>query len=91
MLAETHQQIVVLDPILFGKFRAQRDFGLLRCLGFDIAPAIRNPMHMGVDADAGLFDSPSVTTRLAVLRPTPLNFKQLVDFVGNFAAILIDQ
>src|SRR6266550_50489 len=52
VLAEAYQKIVVLDPILLGKFRAQRGLGLLRRFGFDIAPAIRYPMNMGVDADA---------------------------------------
>ena len=54
MLAEVYQKVVVLDPILFRQFSAQSDFGFLRRVGFDITPAVGNPVHMGVDADAGL-------------------------------------
>ncbi len=52
MLAEADEQIVVFDPVLLGKFRAQRDLGLLRCFRVDIAPTIGDPMHVRVDADA---------------------------------------
>ena len=86
MLAEAHQKIVVFDPVLLGKLCAQRDLGFLRRFRFDVAPAIRNSMHVGVDADAGFFVAEG-DDQIGGLAPDAFELQQLVDFVGNFAAV----
>ena len=55
MLAETHQKIVVFDPVLLGKLCAQRHLGFLRRFRGDVAPAVRDPVHVRVDADSRFF------------------------------------
>ena len=86
MLAEIHQQVVVLDPVLFGQFGAQGDLGFLRRSGFDIAPAIGNPVHMGVDADAGLVVAQG-DDQVSGFAADAFEFEQFVDLVGNFAVV----
>src|SRR5688572_6584823 len=54
VLSETYQEIVVLDPVLFGKLFSESGFCFLRRLSLDVTPTVGNPMNMGIDTDAGL-------------------------------------
>ena len=90
MLAEAHEQIVVFDPVWLGKFRAKRDFGLLRHFRPDIPPAVGNPMEVSVDADPG-FTIAKGHNEIGGLAAHSVELDKLIDFVGNFAVVLFDQ
>ena len=52
VLPEGHEQIVEGDPILRGEFSTQRFFALVRGFGLDVAPAVTDPVHVDIHADA---------------------------------------
>ena len=87
MLAEVHQKDCCTRSNIARQLSPQGNFGLLRRLGFDIAPAIGNPMHMGVDADAGLVVAQG-DDQISGLAPDAFELQQLVDLVGNFAVVV---
>src|SRR5205823_5056694 len=53
-LPEGDEQAVVPDPVAAWQNGSQRGFCLLGRRGLHQAPSIRDPMHMRIDADAGL-------------------------------------
>src|SRR5688572_19704054 len=50
-LAERDQEVVDLDPVLGRKNLAECCLGVVRRLGADVTPAVRDAVDVGVDAD----------------------------------------
>src|SRR5258708_2539461 len=90
MLSEAYQQVVVFDPILFRQLFSQRKFGFVGVLGSDIAPAIRNPVNMGVHANSRFLVSER-DYQIRCLSADAFEFQKLINVVGYLARIIAQQ
>jgi hypothetical protein len=89
-LSEGDQQAVVFEPVTARQHGPQSGFGFFRGRGQHQAPSVRNPMDMGVNADARLavrFGN----YQIGGFPPHPFERQQVADFIRHPPVELIDQ
>ena len=86
MLAERHQQIINDEPVAARQALAQRILGLLRGASLHVAPAVGDPMHVRIHANARLAirQGDHEVGRLAA---HALNGEQLLQVIRHPAAV----
>ena len=85
MLTEGYQQLIDLYPVFLGQLCFQSFQGLFGGFGLNIAPAVRDPMDMDIDANAGVIQG-HPQGQVGAFRPYPLKLGEYLGVGGEFAA-----
>jgi len=88
--AECHEQRVVTDPVFPGKFLSQGKFRFIGRPGRNIPQPVRNPVHMGIDANS-LFAVTQSDNEVRRFPAHPFQRQQFIDRIGNPGMETLDQ
>lgn len=87
ILTKSDQQLVYFDPVRWWKYFSERHLGLIRSPGFDVAPAVADPVHVGINTDSR-FPETKRDHQVSRFTPYPLELQQLIDLRRHVAAML---
>lgn len=90
ILTKGDQQLVYFDPVLWWKYFSERHLGLIRSPGFDVTPAVADPVHVGINTDSGLSETKR-DHQVSRFAPYPFELQQLIDLRRHTAAMLRNQ
>src|SRR2546429_4816497 len=90
VLAKGDEQGVVADPVTRGQLGPERHLGLLRRPRPHVAETVRDPVHVGVDADPRLAVSPR-DDHVGSRPPDAFQREEIVDLVGDAPAEALEE